>query len=286
MTLNIIISSTQLDDVWSCPRKFSFEKVHGLTLKEENIDPKRRERDYKRDRGTLFHKLLEKYYKAKMQNIKIDSDLVVAIMNFGRAFGSTDLNLPEEHVEKTVRKFRDYHTEYQNETYIIEGVEESYHRSLYETEDIKIALEGTIDLRVVNSNGQKMVVDHKSGTWETGFLSNQFMTYSFLSGYDLVIENKCPIDGDDVFKRSTHQYSERLIEEWKTSTTKRILYIAKCEQEKDYPPDFTRCGAFGGCQFYPLCSQDPQHRASMIQMDYEFKEDDHYKNRFERKENS
>lgn len=286
MPLNIIISSTQVDSTWGCPRKFQFEDILGIQLKKEFHDDKRKERDYKKDRGTLFHKLLEKYYKAKQQNIRLDSDFIVAVMNFGRGYGSTDLGLPEEHVEKTVRKFRDYHTYYQANDYnIIEGVEESYHRPLFEDKEVKIALEGTIDLRVINNGGQKLVTDHKSGSWETGFLSNQFMTYKFLAGdeYRMVVENHCPIDSPETFKRHIYSYSQRLIEEWRTSTINRILLFAKYEKEGSYPPDFTRCKEFGGCQFFELCSQDPENRASMIVAEFEHVENDHFKERFEKK---
>lgn len=275
--MNIILSSTQLDEILSCERKFNFERNLGLQIKTPN--PKAQERNYKRDRGTLFHKLLEKYYKAKLNKIAINEDLIIAIMNWGRAEGSTTLNLTEEHTEKTVRKFRDYCIEYKHESYIIEGVEESYNKELYSSDKHRIALEGNIDLRVTNSQNMKILVDHKSGSWDLGFLTNQFMCYCFLSGYRIVVENKCAIDGPG-FSRPMHSYTDRLLGEWKQSTVKRILYIIQCQEENDYPPDFTRCKEFGGCQFYELCSQDPEHRAAMIQSEFVFVEDSHYKERF------
>ncbi len=284
---NIILSSTQIDDSYGCFRRLNFEQI--LRLRRKDLVGKEAEREAKKIRGTLFHKMLEKYYKALMlvqngnKDIVINEDLIIAIMNWGRGYGATDLGLGHDHIEKTVRKFRDYYTKYRNDNYTIEGVEEPIGKELYRDENLRIGLEATLDLRVTNQQGLQLVIDHKSGSWEQGFLSNQFMCHAFLTGRRLIIENRCPIDGDGKFERDTHSYSDRIIEEWKESTIAQIKKLAKAAEENVYPPDFTRCKNFGGCQFYELCVQDPEHRLGMIAAEFEIVPDTHYEERFGRK---
>lgn len=265
---NMVLSSSRLDDFMGCERKFSLTYLQGYKSKHENITPQ--------NKGTLFHKLAEVYYKAKKDNLleKDFAGIVQKVMDTGRALGLTKYNLTDEDTDIVVRTFRDYASYYRHENYETQEVEIPFSKVLFEQGDLRVIINGTLDLLVRNQQGHEIVIDHKtkSKDYMPGELTNQFICYAWATGRRIVMPNrvlfKLGESDEKRFKRQPYTYSARMVEEWSTMVMYRALRIDEMVRANYFPPNYTRCEMYGKCIFYSVCNQDPSGRVVELEENF------------------
>lgn len=274
---NIVLSSSRINDFLGCERYFNFTWMQGFRSKHANTE--------KMDMGTLFHKMAEAYYKAKIENaLDPFADVIHKIMEMGRSLGMTKYKLSDNSTDIVVRTFRDYATYYKDEAYEIEQVEAPFIKELWNNGEIRILIQGAFDLLATSKAFNRVVIDHKttSRNYTLGALRDQFICYAWASGCRVVVVNRIlfkPGEADSTrFQRQPYDYSPRMIEEWKNAIIYRALKLDECERNQYYPPNFTKCEQFGKCIFYNVCNQDPSTRIieledNFIQTDERYDDD-------------
>ena len=286
---NLILSSSRLDEFMGCSRKFSYTYLQGFKPKYQNTT--------KLDRGSLFHKLAEVYYKAKMENLIPRDDasfasFVQKLVESGRALGITKYNLSDSDTELTVRTFRDYCSHYRYETFEIQGVEAPFSKELFSDEKLglRVVINGTFDLLVKNESDQEQVVDHKTKEkdYMPGSLTNQFFCYAWASGRRYVLVNRpllnLGVADDKRFKRQPYEYSPKLIEEWRTMVEYQARMIFHMVETGYFPPNYKHCETYGKCVFYDLCDRDPSIRLMSLEDNFTQSDEQYDDHRFEIKE--
>lgn len=277
----IVISGSSLNSIQLCAMRDHYENV--LLLRPFNSNDAM-------EKGTLMHKVLEIYYKFKKDSLPNPVD--AAILG-GRKL-TVELELPIGESEEVIKHFIQYVEFYSNEGWDPLHVEESFSVLLYEDEKIRILYEGTIDLIAVNTQGIKLIVDHKTGSRNKiplG-LSNQFMGYCFSLEENLLIINKILFYKaerklEDKFRRYPISYSDRQLTEWKEQAINWGIYRWDLLKRKRENPDFqipmnlTSCDKYGHCLYAKICSSIPgDAREYTINTEYKVTEISHDEERF------
>src|SRR6266568_1514206 len=260
----VAIDSQKLDGMQACAYLYNLKFIKHLTPKETP--------DYF-ERGSLIHHGLQMLYNLKqnrsrwLQNNKNYSDVINSCITAMR-HKALNLGLEASEVERVIDAFIQYADFWENDDWadsVIFGVERSFSKVLYDSEDLCIAYEGVIDL-VIRKNGMLIPVDHKtvSSRREPNNLSNQFRGYCwFLDSHQVIINDiglQKTLKPSDKFKRHVIQYSTATLEEWRENT---IFWVKLTEGLKDanqFPRNFTSCDKYSGCQFRDLCTKDPEVR--------------------------
>lgn len=277
---NLIISASSMDTMSLCNRKFMFEKSLGIAPKII-IGSKD---DHNATLGSLLHKCLELHYTLKFKGVNLE-DIIKHTMVYCRYYGKSKLSLLDESIETVTRIYRDYAFYYKFEKYETNSIEDRplievpFAKVLYEDEKYCIIIEGVIDWLISNHNID-MVVDHKGSSYwkDPAILTNQFFTYSWVTGRKIVVVNKISLElkgkDEDRFKRIPFEIPERLLAEWLEDRIYYAKRIIECEEKSYFPADFTSCNRFikYPCAFQRICESEPKYRPAIIDQHYEKKQ--------------
>lgn len=225
------------------------------------------------ERGSLIHEMLAKYYTLKKyrsrwhMNNKTHADIIEICINLGR-HKANKMELPISDVEKTIGVFREYAEFWENDSWNnIAFVEQTGAKVLYESDDLIILYEVKIDLGLLKEGGTIVPVDHKSAQSrrDPNQMANQFKGYCWFTGSTSIIINEVgfqkTVKPVDKFRRHTLNYSQAMINEWVRNTIWWVRFALECEDNKNYPQNYTSCDKFSGCQFRDdACAQDPEVR--------------------------
>jgi len=260
----IIITSSTLNDAESCMQKYDYAVNKRLRPIETP--------DYL-DKGTLFHLLLEIYYKGRQsEESKVDEAIIAARM------AAADMHINLEEVDEIIARFKDYILHYQGDGWVeILAVEEKFSVVLFEDDSTRIVYEGKIDLAVKDIHGKTIVVDHKTGSRnKKPFLANQSLGYYHVLQPDLVVINKIGFQKDEDlrFRRFALPIVPEVANEWKNDAIFYALSILRCDKVQYYPRNRTSCDKYSGCVFRALCDFPSEMREYRIAT--MFREDDSY----------
>ena len=71
------------------------------------------------------------------------------------------------------------------------------------------------------------------------------------------------------FNRAVFNVSNLSIDEWYADTAYSLEVSDTYHAHQYYPANFTSCGNYGGCKFREVCSESPDHRATILREDFE-----------------
>jgi PD-(D/E)XK nuclease superfamily protein len=260
----IRVSPTSLDSIQKCLRLAYYSKILHLYPKEKlwNSDAL--------DRGSFIHDLLARYYTAKKEGS--DDSIIVDIINAARADILLDTDLPPEKVDLSIKAFASYILYYKSESWTVLEIEQPFSKVLYETEDLRIIMEGKIDLIVKSTDGKIQPVDHKSIERDSRpvSLKNQFIAYAWALDTNTLIENRIGLQkgksADEKFTRHLHCYSADQINEWIEDAVYAIRRMDMAVMAGYFPGSYSHCWS---CYYRPICESERQDRDTVINRDWE-----------------
>lgn len=273
----VAVDSQKLNAIQNCMRKFNY------TFGDFSLEPLIKA-DYF-ERGDLLHRMLQMYYTLRIHrnrwqaNGKTHADIVDSCVKWGR-FAALKMSLALEEVELVVKAFREYCTFYANDGWDrILFVEQTGSKVMFEDSDLVILYEVKIDLGIQLTNVPVIPVDHKSASRRgaPGDLSNQFMGYCWALDCNNIIINKVgfqkTLASEEKFQRHTLSYSNDQLEEWRDNAIWWIRFALGCVQEKFFPPNFTSCDKYAGCQFQEVCKASKSIREFKLKSLFENREE-------------
>ena len=271
MTRNIKISPSGLNSIQTCFRYSYFNRVLGYYNPSDD-------KDIPLTRGSLIHEVLEVYYNniiaEKSPLINIRECIVLAKEKL------SVLDWDEETKNQTITTLVEYFGHYQNDSYKPLSVETPFSYELYEDENVKILLEGKIDLIMERDQGEekiRYVLDHKSRGRDTTpiLLQNQYMAYALATGIPNVIDNQIGTQKSlkpmDKFKRRILTYSPEQLEEFAEWAIFWVLTFDAAIQTNHYPPNYSSCHY---CSFSPVCESNKEFRQEKLERFFVKRESD------------
>lgn len=271
-----VVDSQILNSIQDCSRKTNYSFG-------QNLEPIAKP-DYF-EKGDLLHQMLAEYYILRKFrgrwniNKKTHADIVEICTKVGRR-AAVKMSLEVQVVEEVITTFRQYCTYTANDGWDrIIATESVASKIMYEDEEMIILYQGKIDLLFELTGNHLMPVDHKSSSrrGRPHYLSNQFQGYCWLLGVNNIIINKIgfqkTLKDNERFERHTLSYPPELLEEWKENAIYWIKkYIAESESSF-WPPNYTSCDKYSGCQYEEICRQTSDARKyKLIQLFQERKE--------------
>jgi len=254
--------------------------------------------------GQLIHKVLEVYYKHKINgfptttcvgNALIAGQLFVsgcpycADLQSGTPTCGHELqeypgmvNTPEQNEKWTVGwRFaldtcEQYFKHYEGDSFIPLQCEHVDGRVIYEDDEIRVLWKAKFDL-IVDTNQIGIVsMDHKTFKQrrDKTTLSNQFSGQCVLLKSRHVIVNKIGLQTSlPIAERLTREiinYSADRLLEWQGEILPYYAYKFVQYAESDYwPPDYTHCdNLFGSCPYKSVCEADRNMRVEVLRNDY------------------
>ena len=220
------------------------------------------------EKGSLVHEFLEAYYKA----IKNGSNKAVA-ESMGHVAAERYIkemkNTPIEEAQEAIDTCHQYVKFRKNDAWAIIDVEAGKGEFVFEDDEIRVLYKVKYDL-IVDTNQEVTSIDHKtmSRNGETLDLNNQFMGQCLLLKTSGMIVNKVgfqkSLKPEEKFVRVRMSYSKDRLAEF----VELIGYYAKVlinNTEQDYwPPRFTACDKFFGCEYKKVCSGDRNDRNRLL----------------------
>jgi len=232
------------------------------------------------EKGDLMHIMLAEYYREKMkpveERLKHLEMIEKAIMLGRQRVVTMDLDVIESE-DIVISTFRDYCLYWQNDNYLPVAVEQAMVIPIYERPDsdegegLRVLFQLIVDIIFENQQGHRIWTDHKTRSRNDNnpiALSNQFMAYAHLSGTNRSMRNnvgfQTSLPPEKKFTRDFFPYPKAVLEHWVGWTVYRAQFIDACIKEDHFPPDFTKCGDFGGCWFADVCMQSPVDRERFL----------------------
>ena len=266
----IALDSQKLDAIMSCGRLFdlNFNQNYRPIATPDYLE-----------RGALIHDMLETYYKLRKHrarwsvNNKSYQDIVRSCTDVGR-FKGNKMQLPISEIEYTIDIFKQYANLWENDGWDnILSVERVASKVLYNSDDLVILYEGKIDL--VLKFSQTIAVDHKhsQSRRDPNELANQFKGYCWLLDTDTFVVNEIgfqkTVKPIEKFRRHTLKFTSEIIEEWRENVIYWANLALSWEKLKYYPPNYTSCDKFSGCQYKEICKSQPgDYRAYKLAKDF------------------
>jgi hypothetical protein len=282
---NIILDATMLTSIQACALMSDYRFNHHL----QSLSGKSNSLEV----GSIIHKVLEVYYQGRVNGF--NHKLCVANgLTAGHMYVTGDksnieeypgvTNTPATNETKPYRRIgyewalqtaEDYLEYRKNDSWIPVAAEKVRGKILYEDDEIRILWKSKIDLEVDTNDGVRPV-DHKtmSQSRPSLALNNQFMGLCLVSGTQSVIINKIGLQTslpiDKRFIRDTISYTKEQLLEWQSQTLPYYAKLWLIHNESGYfPPNLTHCeNKYGRCNFYSVCSSNPELRNEMLSKEF------------------
>lgn len=230
--------------------------------------------------GLLMHEMLAEYYRYKDTD---PTNIVMAkALAKGESFAASRPQINAKLINDCADAFGQYVRKYQAESWqVIRDsnnnplVEQTFTKTLYEDEDLRILYIGITDLLVRPADGQSVMlpVDHKtfSGYYKAAVLSNQFSGYMWATNAKNLIVNRIGVRGKlGNFERIVVSRTPAQIEEWKRNAIRSVLAHLDDMHTGDFRRNYEACTMYGGCRYARLCGADPTHRKYIIETEYKY----------------
>lgn len=251
----LTISPSSLNTLQECPTKYKYSSLRRLRSLTEDTT--------KRDRGSLFHSILEKHYLLQIEKA---SDIILTVTDYARSLYRED-EYPFDMVEECVKAYQEYAVHYNNDGWIPKAVETPFTKVIFENDLHKIVMEGKIDLIVSNMNSS-FVVDHKTSDkrdYSPTILGNQFKCYAWATDNFTVVKNDIgfqkTLGPTEKLQRHVLSYSKEHIEEWRESVIYYGLVAINMIQNEKFPMNESSCFR---CSYRKICETTADSREYKI----------------------
>lgn len=261
----IIISANSLNELQRCAKNYEYYKIRHLG----QVGPK----DEKLERGDLIHQVLDFFYKAIIAKGGYDEHIEDSI-TFGR-YVATTMDLEIEATEYFLSTCRDYLHYSKSYNWTPLHSEQPFSLVLFEDEELRIILEGKIDLIFSIPNGTIFWADHKSveKSSEPSPLANQFMGYGYafkdITRFGMVnqVGLQKTLPPEKKFKTYTLTYDIKgeLLEEWREETIFAVKQLHQYIKMDYFPRNHASCMF---CRYKKICEKPPNLREEMIASAY------------------
>lgn len=253
--ISIIIDSSVLNTFEKCPTLMKYQYIDNLKAKGGKRTAL--------DKGDLLHVVLKHYYSQKKLEKSWEESTQFATEKLFKY--SPKLSLGDEEVKDVMTTFLSYAEFYRFERYQIVEIEKPFRIVIYEDADLRIILQGRIDLMV--DTGQIIApLDHKSESRrsEAIALSNQFMAYCYAAKSNNLIVNKigfqASLKASEKYYRTLLSYEDDNLEEWRDEMVFKVRELLGYAEVNWFPHRYSSCqDKYGKCIFHDVCHT---HRAA------------------------
>jgi hypothetical protein len=294
---NVIMDATSMSSLMSCGRFFDIRFNHRMVSmkgKSNSLEV-----------GSLVHKVLEVYYKHKINGFPTSTCIgnaltagqlyVMGCPKCAGFIGDHDpecgheadeypgmMNTPENSAGFTtgwrfaLDTCEQYFNFYKNDAFIPLSVENVKGTVIYEDDEIRVMWKAKFDL-VVDTNQIGIVsIDHKTFKQrrDKSTLSNQFMGHCALLKSRNVIVNKIGLQTtlkiEERLTREVLSFSADRLDEWRNEIIPYYAYKYIQYSESNYwPPDYTHCDTmFGPCPYKGVCESDRGMREEELRLNF------------------
>jgi hypothetical protein len=253
--INLFSDASVMNAFEKCPQLMKYQYIDNLRPKGiVNVGL---------EKGDLIHIPLKHYYSQKKAGVEWSDAIQFSVGKLLRY--TPKLNLADKDIQDVMTSFMSYCEFYRFERWEVVEVERPFRLVIYEDSDLRVILQGRIDLLV--DNGQMiMPVDHKSESRrsEPVELSNQFMAYAYASKSSNIIVNKIgfqtSLKAEEKFYRKMLSYEDDNLEEWRDEYIFKIRELIGYAEINHFPHRYSSCqDKYGKCSFHDICHT---HRAA------------------------
>lgn len=263
MTQRIIkISPSGLNSIQSCFRQAYYHRILGYDSPTDSTSEPL-------IKGILIHSILELYYNNKLLNKEAVLNISECITKAKELLAQTQLS--EETKQHVTTTLVEYFAFYHDDSYIPTHVETPFSYELFENEEVKILLEGKLDLICQREQGNEKIqyiFDHKSRGRDSTpiLLQNQYMAYALATGIHNVVDNQIGLQTSlkpkDKYKRRILTYSEDQLNEFADYCIAWVLMFDQSVQSKHFIPNYTSCFQ---CDFRGVCESKSEFREEKLE---------------------
>ena len=294
---NLVMDATLLSSLMGCGRYVDIRFNHRLVSG--------RGKSNSLEIGSLIHKVLEVYYKHKIDgfptSVAIGNALIAGEMYISGcqfcASGDDEspscghepqeypgmTNTPEMNDRFVVgwrfalQTCEQYFKFYEDDAWIPLSAEWVKAEPIYEDDEIRVGWKAKFDLTLDTNQIGIVSMDHKTFKQrrDKSSLSNQFMGHCVLLNSRAVIVNKIGLQTtlkiDERLTREVISFSADRLDEWRNETVPYYAYKYMQFQESGYwPPNYAHCeNMFGSCQFKQVCEANRNMREEVLRNDYQ-----------------
>ena len=269
---NVIFSPSSLKTYCECPRKYFYSRIARIG-KERDYSNATNSKGGGLEKGDLMHAALRIYYKVRKLGHSVKIAREIARLGAHMHAGSLTISLPV--CEFVLSQFDEYIDYYGVDEWKILGVEEHFSKVLYEDEELRIIIEGIVDL--IADNGDFIAaIDHKTGAANAipVIMGNQFKAYAWAGQYKYVVVNRINLQKTkapkDKFFRYPLNYSTELIDNWKENAIYHARRALEHFEDQYWPQNETSCNNYGKCAYIDLCeARDSKTRTFRLTRDFQ-----------------
>ncbi len=252
----LILDSTQIDAYLTCPRYWYYG--HAKQLVRADAEPPRPIM-----MGTYGHKLLEIYYKAKLDGSCTNlSQSIDKVLSFNPPINILPLEPTDrEAVKKAFRLYAYTYSASDIKPLMEDTVEIGFSHKLYEDDSWIYILEGRIDL-IGTLIGETLFMDHKFQLRSKNLYKKaiQFRNYALASDKLLGVINYIRLTKEvtkDTFNRELISFTKPELAWWRCELISIYHNIRESIESAHYKQNWSACsGKYGyECEFTQLCEE-------------------------------
>ena len=255
MKTTIRADNSQINTFTSCPRKWYYANILNLQSKGAQKPAL--------DKGTIFHALLDFFYRKVALGASFDEAYKYSIETFQRNYkkGLIPSDLSANEIKFLASRFFHYYSYYSVKgdyrPMVVMGrpqIEVGFSITLAETAFYLYILEGKIDM----ITSDHFFVDHKTQSrfYDHYRFDPQLLTYGIATGCTQAVYNYIGLQqkvDTDTFRRLPHKFSAEKLEQYKKYLISVFHKMALCIQQNNFPEEYTACsGKYGPCQFHVI----------------------------------
>lgn len=258
--LSIRLNSHSLAEVTRCPKLFHYNYVISLARKEQRAALQK---------GSLFARVLEIYYKYKQRRGNVPMSFVTKLF---KAMQGPTIRVPEKAM--LAMRFMLYAGHYKNDGFRILAVELGFSVLLYQDDKYQFVYEGRPDM-IIHDGKSIVVWDHKTRSRESSIneMNNQALGYCFGVGTNKLVYNYIGLQDNILpsknFKREPILYSASQIARWHSDTVKSYYRAASYIEQNDFHRTYACEGKYSICDYNVICRQ-PDARSEQIVTNSDF----------------
>lgn len=295
---NVIFDATILSALMACARFHDIRFNHRLVSM--------RGKSNSLETGSLVHKVLEVFYKHKIDGWKRDiciGNALIAGMLYvtgcphcGNHTDETTkptcghdpeeypgvFNTPEKsegfvtgwrHALDTCEKYFDH---YKNDSFVVLAAENVRGEVIYEDDEIRVMWKAKFDTIIDTDQIGIVSMDHKTYKQrrDKTSLSNQFSGHCVLLKARHVLVNKIGLQSsvklEERLVREIIPFSKDRLDEWQNEIVPYWAYkYIQYTEANSWPPSFTSCDTmFGPCAYKQVCEADRNVREEILRNEY------------------